>query len=231
MGEVGAVTWVYERVPGHQLALLPDNIHVSSPSTASVTPVDDSAAGNWPPGPESSSLFPEADAASFPSNSQSSPSDYTTARNSVASSSSSVKQGSGDDASSSLSSIMQQEIELAKLQRNKKTKKKTATRLSSGLGSARSSFRADQRVQEIHASSLLRCAEACLQQSSFPCLSANFERVRDPFLLCLSLPSFHSFGLLSSCPERLRSFLFFAADLLGNPLILTSFSAGTERRQ
>jgi hypothetical protein len=33
------------------------------------------------------------------------------------------------------------------------------------------------KVLEVYVSSLLRCAEACLRETAFPCLSANFDRV------------------------------------------------------
>lgn len=36
----------------------------------------------------------------------------------------------------------------------------------------------EEKIIEVRVSSLLRCVEACLQEKSFNCLAANFERVR-----------------------------------------------------
>lgn len=205
---------------------MPDNMHFSSAATDSTSApssmehssspnefvASPDSGENWSPGPESSSPYP----AESLDSSQSASYDYTTARNNPMS--------SGKQATTISQDLVQQEIESAKQHRNnKKTNSKKKTRLSSGLGSARSS--SDQRVQEIRASSLLRCAEACLQQTSFPCLSANYQKVR---LLLPSIQSFdphsvsHSSVPLSSCRSPLLSFCLL---LISSSLATTSSSS------
>jgi hypothetical protein len=59
--------------------------------------------------------------------------------------------------------------------------KATASTTSTGRSSS-----TEPRVLEVRVSSVLRCSEACLQETSFQCLSANFERVCQ--LSCNSKP-------------------------------------------
>ena len=188
-GGDGMVSWVYERVPGHQLALLPDSIVATTdpsspsssppsssffapssassssfhPDSASSASLNEFGSSSWSPGlTESESSSPASFDSSPPD--PTSITDYTTARNNF------QKQHEQEK--------LQQEQERMKQHKklNNNSNKKKRTRLSSP----------DQKVQEIRASSLLRCAEACLQETSFPCLSANFQRVRSFFLLLLS---------------------------------------------
>lgn len=205
-GGEGMVSWVYERVPGHQLALLPDSVttgdHPSHPSHPSSSPssfypessssaassvppppLSDFASGSgWSPGlmPES---HPSSSHASFDSSLPPDPTsinDYTTARNNFLKLQQPPPQQRDHQVLQEEQERMKQHKKVNNNMSNSGNKKKR-TRLSSP----------DQKVQEIRASSLLRCAEACLQENSFPCLSANFQRVRS--LL-------HSYSVVSFFP-------------------------------
>lgn len=154
--DLDSVTWVYERVPGHQLTLIDSSMSnggQTSGSTFSPPIFSDYAFHDsshhsqpepWARGSSGNTVAPT----DFPSMA-------STARyeNNVTIDSATISNtttGSVVNGSSSSDDG------------------KTLRTINEG----------EEKIIEVRVSSLLRCVEACLQEKSFNCLAANFERVR-----------------------------------------------------
>lgn len=171
--DLDSVTWVYERVPGHQLTLIDSsksNGGQSSGSTFSPTIFSDhsfhdssshhSQPEPWARGSSTGNTVPPTD---FPSMVSTARYDNNVTVDSLIESASGNATGSVVNNSSAAK-------EDGKAQRT----------INEG----------EEKIIEVRVSSLLRCVEACLQEKSFNCLAANFERVS-----CIPLLSYCFFSV------------------------------------
>lgn len=217
------VTWVYERVPGHQLALLDSLVSTTTPSytstfdpdthgssdtdfgvvseddyfSSSSYPPSSSSDYKWSPSPENTSPFSVS--SDFSSTTSSSllnmnrdlflsplgeyvPRDhghhYSSNRR-FTNNNKRLKRSRSPDHQVSHEED-QTEAKKGNNKERKNSKKNAEVKSTSTTGTSttltgRSS--SEPKVLEVRVSSILRCAEACLQETSFQCLSANFERV------------------------------------------------------
>lgn len=219
------VTWVYERVPGHQLALIESTSNNQQSSSTSSSNIDaltgllsSTSSNNFIQSSSPSYTTDYSSSSSPPSsinswtNSPYSDTDYSFPFSSplpsaatvpsFISSASTVPSSSGHTFSNNPSSYLDSSASLESngnyffdsagrskesLPSNSRDKHETFDRHNSNgkfsskpryldvpsLGGLR-----NLQVLDVRVSSLLRCAEACLQETSFLCLSANFLRVR-----------------------------------------------------